>query len=106
MRDLALIFIAIFSMATSSVSGQTLLGDAVQGHAFARKVCAECHNVEKGEAASKLSRAPSFQAITNDPSATGISLRVFLRTSHKIMPNLVLTETEADNVIAYVLSLR
>ena len=106
MRDLAFILIAIFSLAPLSVSGQTLSGNIGEGHALGRTVCAECHRVEKGQAATESSPAPAFQAIANDPSATAISLRLFLRTPHRTMPNLVLTETEADDIIVYILSLK
>ena len=46
--------------------------------------------------------APAFQTIANDPAVTALSLRVFLRTPHKNMPDLVLTETETDDVIGYI----
>ena len=106
MRDLAFILTVIFSLVPLSVSGQTLVGNIAGGHALAQKVCAECHGVEKGQAASRLSSAPTFQAIANDRSATTVSLRLFFRTPHQDMPNLVLTETEAEDVTAYILSLR
>ena len=106
MRDLAFILIAIFSLAPLSVSSQTLSGNISEGRALGRTVCAECHRVEKGQAATTSSPAPAFQAIANDPSATAIGLRLFLGTPHRNMPNLMLTEAEADDIIVYILSLK
>ncbi len=47
--------------------------------------------------------APAFQDVADNPA---ISLRVFLRTPHETMPDLILTAAETDNVIAYILSLK
>ena len=37
---------------------------------------------------------------------TATALNVWLQTSHPTMPNIVLTETNRDNVIAYITSLK
>ena len=47
-----------------------------------------------------------FAAIANVPSTTAVSLKVFLQTSHKNMPNFILQPEEADNIVAYILSLK
>ncbi len=91
---------------TSTAWGQSGLGDISQGRELARKVCAECHRVEKAQASRKLSPVKAFQEVANNSARTALSLRVFLRTPHRNMPNLVLTEAETDNVIAYILSLK
>jgi hypothetical protein len=38
------------------------------------------------------------------PSTTALSLRVFLRTSHADMPNIQMSEADADDLIIYILS--
>ena len=48
---------------------------------------------------------PAFRDIANTPGMTGTALRVFLRTSHPKMPNLILTPEETEDAIAYILSL-
>jgi mono/diheme cytochrome c family protein len=48
--------------------------------------------------------ASDFAEVAKLPSTTALSLRVFLQTSHKNMPNFTLNRTEADDVIAYILS--
>ena len=40
------------------------------------------------------------------PSTTELSLKVFLRSSHKSMPNFILQPEETDDIVAYILSLR
>ena len=49
---------------------------------------------------------PSFQAIAGMPSTTLMSIRVFLRTPHDVMPDYELTEAQIDNVGAYIIGLR
>lgn len=105
MRTLAIATAAI-SLVTVSAAGQTMLGDPGRGHELARKVCAECHRVEKGQKGLKLSPIKAFQEIARNPARTALSLRVFLRTPHRNMPNFALTEAETDNIIAYIHSLK
>ena len=40
------------------------------------------------------------------PSTTAMSIRAFLSTSHDVMPNFNLTNTQISDVAAYILSLR
>lgn len=82
------------------------LGDVVAGERLAREVCAACHAVEKGDTRVSFEGAPSFQRVANDPSASEVSLRVFLRTPHKTMPDLILTQQQTDDIVTYILSLR
>lgn len=89
----------------SSASGQDA-GEPRIGEAFARTVCAACHGVARGETASRDSRAPSFQTLADTPGITAIALRVALRSSHRDMPNLMLSDQESANVIAFILDLR
>ncbi len=87
------------------VAAQTL-GDATKGRDYAKSTCAECHNVAPGGKTSKVVRATPFQVVADTPGMTGTALTVFFRTPHKAMPNLIIAGEDADNVIAYILSLR
>jgi mono/diheme cytochrome c family protein len=78
-------------------------GNAEAGRALAVAWCAECHRVE---AKSYGVFEADLIAVANLPSTTALSLRVFLQTSHKEMPNFALTPTQTDDIIAYILSLR
>ncbi len=85
---------------------ETLPGNAIQGAQLAHELCAVCHYVEKGDRGVSSAGAPAFQDVANDPAVTAISLGVFFRTPHETMPNLILSQAETDNAIAYILSLR
>ena len=50
-------------------------------------------------------RPPVFVDIGKMPSTTELSLKVFLRSSHKNMPNLILSADEVDALAAWILEL-
>jgi cytochrome c len=78
----------------------------MNGAAIAQQICAECHAVEAGQPRSPNGQAPTFQTVAATPGMTAIALTATLRTSHRTMPNIILTDEELKNVIAYVLSLK
>jgi mono/diheme cytochrome c family protein len=82
------------------------IGDPRQGRALAREVCAVCHAVDAGASNSPRPDAPTFETIARTPGMSEIALNAALHTSHRTMPNLILTAPEARNVIAYILSLK
>jgi len=75
------------------------IGDPAAGRQLTEAKCLRCHGAVNN-------KAPAFSAVAAMPSSTARSLSVFLRTSHPTMPNLMLTNTEMEDVIAYILSLR
>ncbi|WP_298243882.1 cytochrome c [uncultured Bradyrhizobium sp.] len=76
-----------------------------EGHRLAQAWCETCHAVEP-HMAGFFDEAPSFQAIADRSGTTALSLKVFWRTSHRNMPNLVIPQEQADVLSAYILSLR
>ena len=102
---LAILLVQQFA-AARSVLAEQMRGNPTEGLRFARELCAECHQVEPGEAARAFPAKKSFLDIAADPKMTALSLRVFLRTPHIEMPNFLLTEAQTDDVIAYILSLK
>lgn len=93
-----------FAAALFPAHGQTP-GNPSSGRQIATTTCGSCHYTfaTKG---SKTEVPPSFEDIANLTSTTALSLKVFLRSNHKQMPNLILSDAEADDVIAYILSLK
>lgn len=89
----------------ASVLAQDAPGDIASGRRIAETWCAVCHQIDlqKPEPATG---APSFVQIAKLPSTTALALNVFLRTPHKVMPNFQLTSQEADDVVAFILSLK
>ena len=81
-------------------------GDVMQGQELAQTVCAECHAVTPGAIHSPNGHAPTFDTIAHMPGMTPMAIRVWLRSAHKEMPNIMLSRDETDNVIAYLQSLK
>ena len=79
--------------------------DATTGAQIVQSECAGCHAVG-GEAKSPEAKAPRFADVAALPSTTELSLKVFLRSSHKNMPNILLEPEEIDAVAAYILGLK
>jgi mono/diheme cytochrome c family protein len=80
-------------------------GNVRDGLAIAQETCSICHATRKGQP-SPNSSAPAFDAIANVPGMTAIALQASLQTSHRSMPNLILSADERRNVVAYILSLK
>ncbi len=80
--------------------------DVAAGHAFARNACQPCHAVEAERVPRRIVIGPAFRDVADTSGMTATAIRVFLRTSHPKMPNLILTPEETEDVIAYILSLR
>lgn len=93
-------------LAGPAVLAQSESGDPIAGEKLAREVCVACHEVEKGRHGISLEGAPAFQDVADDPSVTSLALRVFLRSPHEAMPDLILSGVETEDVIAYILSMK
>ena len=104
---LILIALAAFLLMRVHNAGGAKLAayDASQGHRLAEAWCVPCHAVEP-QMAGTFDPAPSFEAIANRHGTTALSLKVFLKTNHQNMPNLVIAPDQADALANYILSLR
>jgi mono/diheme cytochrome c family protein len=96
--------VAFMTAANCAVAQE--IGDAREGFAYAGQVCAECHAVRAGEFKSPHAQVPSFQTVANTSGMTPTALRVWFQSAHRSMPNLILSEQDSDNIIAYILSLK
>ena len=85
------------------IHAQSFGGNVDRGRTLARAWCAECHRVEPGTFGIF---AADFGEVTKLPSTTALSLRVFLHSNHTEMPNFNLKPAEADDIIAYILTLK
>jgi mono/diheme cytochrome c family protein len=101
MARLALI-ILMLTVPSVSATAQSDGGNPLIGRQTAATLCVPCHQVDE----TRRDGAPSFVDIANMPSTTALSLKVFLRSSHKEMPNLIIPNSETDDLIAYILGLR
>ncbi|HET8543235.1 MAG TPA: cytochrome c [Pseudolabrys sp.] len=80
-------------------------GERAAGRRLATEMCGECHQV-RPQFPSLFRYPPSFEDIAKLPSTTRLSLKVFLQSSHKQMPNFIIAKSDADNIIEYILSLK
>ena len=85
-----------------SATAQSVSGNPLIGRQTAATLCVPCHQI--GE--TRRDGAPSFVDVARMPSTTALSLKVFLRSNHKDMPNLIIPDAQTDDLIAYILSLK
>lgn len=82
------------------------IGNPQRGIAYAQANCAACHAILFEDADSPNPDSPSFKSIADTPGITRTALSVFLQSPHPTMPNLIVTGEDADDLIAYILSLK
>jgi len=102
MSKILLMGLALISV-PASASAQSL--DVSEGRHIAQSVCSKCHDVGPVPSATETRPAPAFVTISRMPSMTPLAVRVFLRSSHRHMPNILLTAKEIDAVADYIASL-
>ena len=77
------------------------------GHAYAAKMCAQCHDISSRiDDQFAGARPPSFYAVANAKTTSAIGLNAFLVTPHAPMPNFIIEPGDRKNIIDYILSLR
>lgn len=97
--------IALSILAMSTVAAQTA-GDSERGREATERACMSCHAASRSGPPGLTDLAPDFTSIAALPSTTPIGLRVFLQTPHQRLPSNVLSPTEINDVVAYIMSLR
>jgi cytochrome c len=77
--------------------------DAARGSQLARQWCAHCHITGTAPAPGTVQQGPpAFATI----GMTADQMHAFLTRPHGAMPDLALTRSEIDDVIAYIETLR
>lgn len=76
--------------------------DIGRGAQLARQWCSNCHVIGGPAAAIVQQGPPSFRSI----GLTADQLRTFLTHPHGAMPDLALSRTEIEDLIAYIQTLR
>jgi mono/diheme cytochrome c family protein len=94
----------VLTLIATAASAQDSPANIAAGRQVVSKMCLGCH--AERELGRTKGGAPTFAAMAADPTVSEISLRVFLQTAHVKMPNLILTESETNDVIGYILSFR
>ncbi|MBI5322996.1 cytochrome c [Bradyrhizobium sp.] len=101
---LAIALAALLLVRLHNAGGATPEQDGVSaGRRLAEAWCRECHAFELSDGSG---RAPDLVRIANRTSTTELSLKVFLRTNHRSMPNLIIAPDQADILAQFILSLK
>ena len=80
--------------------------DPALGRNIALNTCAACHRIDADpDGPSPNPNAPRFADVARMPSATALSIGVFLRSTHASMPNFNLGVEEIDSLTSYLLGL-
>lgn len=101
MKQVLLLIAAAASMHGSAA----LAADASHGADLAKRWCASCHLVSADQAQGSADVAP-FAAIARKPDFSPEKLAFFLLDPHPKMPNFPLSRTEANDIAAYIATLR
>lgn len=103
----ALLLLSAFALATSAAvaAAQDVRGNARNGRHLAEHWCGSCHRMSTADAPGRRDVA-TFAEVARLPSTTALSLRAFLYSSHADMPNIQLSSGDADDLIAFILSLK
>jgi len=95
----------IVSIALSLPAGAQSVDPSVGRH-LAETTCSACHRIgSAGSPQNAKPVAPSFEDISRMPSTNEVAIKVFLRSSHPTMPNIILSPEEIDSVAAYIVGL-
>ena len=104
-----LVLVALFAIRLHVAASQGVTqdsgGNATSGRRLAEAWCTECHAID-ARAAQRGKTGPAFTEIANRPSVTVLSLNTFLRSVHRTMPNFIIERGDADDLVAYILSLK
>jgi mono/diheme cytochrome c family protein len=94
----------IVLVASRSLLTHELPGDPASRRKYTNEWCSDCHNPK--DTADNSGLALDFTSIVKRPATTALALRVFFQTNHDRMPDFILEPAEADDIIAYLLSLK
>lgn len=94
----------LIAMAVLVATGAVAAAEPADGRKIAAAQCARCHDIGVGSP-MRGAEGPSFVDIAKMPSTTELSLKVFLRSSHRNMPNIMLSADEVDALASYILDL-
>ncbi|UEM25303.1 hypothetical protein JL100_035170 (plasmid) [Skermanella mucosa] len=93
---------ALVTLAAQATADAQSVGSPVRGREQADRLCGDCHVVAPGQDGSR-SLGPNLAEYVRDPAITEMALRSYLQTSHPVMPNIMLTAEETDDIVAYLL---
>ncbi len=81
-------------------------GSPVYGRGLAVDLCGDCHLVSPDQSPDAMRPGPDLMERVRQPEITELALRSYLRTTHPVMPNIMLTQEQADDIIAYLMTFK
>ena len=101
-------FCKVLSLATTALFLGTVAcyaADAEHGRDLAKRWCASCHMVSADQARANAD-VPPFPTIARSPNFDARRLAYFLLDPHPKMPELPLSRAAAEDIAAYIETLR
>ena len=100
---LALFSSTILLVVSTGLTAEPLgMGDAQEGFAYAKEVCANCHAIVSNET-SPVPEAPTFDEISYQSERSAETLIERIEAVHPNMPNIPMEREELIDLAAYIL---
>jgi len=80
-------------------------GNSFRGMAYAQEMCASCHSIEEQGGTSPNPAAKPFAAMA-PTTISGQDLADWLNTKHPSIPNQLVKPAQAEDMLAYIASLK
>ena len=104
-RHLLILGRVLFTVAVMLALSPAFGADAQNGERLAIRWCVACHIVAPDQRQSSTDVA-QFQEIAKRPDFNAAKLSFFLLNPHPVMPNMGLSRIEAEDLAAYIASLK
>jgi mono/diheme cytochrome c family protein len=107
--DRTLLMAAMLVMAVpgaSTLAATDGPGSPVYGRGLAIDLCGDCHIVSPDQSPDGMRPGPDLTERVRAPEITELALRSYLRTTHPVMPNIMLKQEQADDIIAYLMTFK
>ena len=79
--------------------------DPDHGETLVKRWCATCHLVSSDQKGATI-QAPTFASVAKRPGFDAAKIAFFLLDPHPKMPNMALSRDEADDIAAYIATLK
>jgi mono/diheme cytochrome c family protein len=92
-------------LAAAAPMTSALAADATNGERLARRWCASCHIVASDQQGA-TTEAPPFASVARRPDFSAARIAFFLLDPHPKMPDMGLSRTAAEDLAAYIATLK
>jgi mono/diheme cytochrome c family protein len=90
----------------SAFAANDSVGNPGFGKGLANQLCGDCHIVSPDQQFSGGRLGPNLVERARDPGITELALRSYMQTTHPVMPNIMLSQQQTDDIIAYLLTFK